>query len=129
MVPIPFVWVLIRFFRALWQSLKDPEFQALFLLVVTMLASGALFYRQVEGWSLLDSLYFSVITLTTVGYGDFSPSTTAGKIFTMFYIFVGIGIILGFVNAVAERSMEQRGGIRGLLNRRGKGEGSEGEED
>lgn len=129
MVPIPFVWVLIRFFRALWQSLKDPEFQALFLLVVTMLASGALFYRQVEGWSLLDSLYFSVITLTTVGYGDFSPSTTAGKIFTMFYIFIGIGIILGFVNAVAERSMEQRGRIRSLLHRRSEGEGSEREED
>ncbi len=129
MVPIPAVWVLIRFFRALWHSLKDPEFQALFVLVVTTLASGALFYRRVEGWSLLDSLYFSVITLTTVGYGDFSPSTTAGKIFTMFYIFVGIGIILGFVNAVAERSMEQRGGIRRLLERRGKGEGSEREED
>lgn len=99
MVPIPFVWVLIRFFRALWQSLKDPEFQALFFLVVTMLASGALFYRRVEGWTLLNSLYFSVITLTTVGYEDFSPSTTVGKIFTMFYIFVGIGTILGFVNA------------------------------
>jgi voltage-gated potassium channel len=129
MVPIPFVWVLIRFFRALWQSLKDPEFQALFLLVVTMLASGTLFYRRVEGWNLLDSLYFSVIALTTVGYGDFSPSTTAGKIFTMFYIFIGIGIILGFVNAVAERSMEQRGGIRSLLHRRSEGEGSEREED
>lgn len=125
MVPIPFVWVLVRFFRALLQSLRDPEFQALFFLVVTMLASGALFYWQVEGWSLLDSLYFSVITLTTVGYGDFSPSTTAGKIFTMFYIFVGIGIILGFVNTVADRSMGQRGGIRRLLERRNKGEGSE----
>jgi voltage-gated potassium channel Kch len=73
----------------------------------------------------LDSLYFSVITLTTVGYGDFSPSTTTSKIFTMFYIFVGIGIILGFVNAVAERSMEQRGGIRWLLEHRSKEEGSE----
>ena len=129
MVPIPFVWVLIRFFRALWQSLKVPEFQALFFLVVTMLASGTLFYRRVEGWSLLDSLYFSVITLTTVGYGDFSPSTTAGRIFTMFYIFIGIGIILGFVNAVAERSMEQRGGIRRLIERRSEGEGSERKED
>ncbi len=128
MVPIPAVWVLIRFFCVLWRSLKDPVFQALFLLVVTILASGALFCRRVEGWSLLNSLYFSVITLTTVGYGDFSPSTTAGKIFTMFYIFIGIGIILGFVNAVAERSMEQRGRIRGLLERRGKGEGSEREE-
>jgi voltage-gated potassium channel len=68
----------------------------------------------------LDSLYFSVITLTTVGYGDFSPSTRAGNIFTMFYIFIGIGIVLGFVNAVAERSMEQRGGIRRLLEHRSK---------
>jgi hypothetical protein len=49
MVPIPFVWVLIRFFRALWQSLKDPGVQVLFFLVVTTLASGVLFYRRVEG--------------------------------------------------------------------------------
>ena len=63
---------------------------------------------------MLDSPYFRVITLTTAGYGDFSPSTTAGKNFTMFYIFIGLGIILGFVNAVAERSMEHRGGIRAL---------------
>ena len=76
----------------------------------------------------MDSLYFSVITLTTMGYGDFSPSTRAGKIFTMFYIFVGIGIISGFVNAVAERSMEQQGGIRRLLEHRSRGEGSEREE-
>jgi voltage-gated potassium channel len=78
---------------------------------------------------LLDSPYFSVITLTTVGYGDFYPSTTAGNIFTMCYIFIRKGIILGFVNAVAERSMEQRGEIRSLLERRSKGEGSEREED
>src|ERR687886_1322894 len=112
---IPFFLVLIRFVRAFWASLKDPEFQALFFLVVVTLATGAWFYSLVEGWSLLDSLYFSVITLTTVGYGDFAPSTAAGKIFTIFYIFVGIGIILGFVNAVAERTMKRRGGIRGLL--------------
>jgi hypothetical protein len=63
------------------------------------------------------------------GLWDFSPSTRAGKIFTMFYIFVGIGIILGFVNAVAERSMEQRSRIRRLLERRSRGEGLEREED
>jgi len=60
-----------------------------------------------EGWNLLDSLYFSVVALTTIGYGDPSPSTAASKIFTIFYIFVGIGIILVFVNAVAERAMER----------------------
>jgi voltage-gated potassium channel len=112
---IPFFLVLIRFIRAFWASLKDPEFQALFFLVVVTLATGAWFYSLVEGWSLLDSLYFSVITLTTVGYGDFSPSTIAGKIFTMFYIFIGIGLILSFLTTIAERSTEER---RGLLRRR-----------
>jgi Ion channel len=69
---------------------------------------GTLFYWNVEGWGLLDSLYFSVITLTTVGYSDFSPTTAGGKVFTMLYIFVGIGNLLGFVNTVAERSLQRR---------------------
>ena len=74
-----------------------------------------------EGWSLFDSFYFSVITLPTIGYGDLSPSTTAGKIFTIVYIFVGLGIILGFVNAIAERSTEGR---RRVLARRQSSEGA-----
>jgi voltage-gated potassium channel len=120
--PIPFFVILIRFVRAFWRSLKDPEFQALFFLVLVTLVSGAVFYRQVEGWSLLDSLYFSVTTLTTVGYGDLSPSTAAGKIFTIFYIFVGVGLILGFLNAVAAGSTEGR---RGILGRRRRVEEAE----
>ncbi len=122
MVPIPVLVNLICFLRAFWRSLKDPEFQALFFLVLVTLASGTFFYRQVEGWNLLDSFYFSVITLTTVGYGDFSPSTAAGKIFTIFYIFVGVGLILGFLNAIAARSTEGR---RGILGRRRRFEEAE----
>jgi voltage-gated potassium channel Kch len=53
-----------------------------------------------EGWSYVDSLYFSVVTLTTVGYGDFSPQTNAGKLFTVLYIIIGVGIILAFINTV-----------------------------
>ena len=120
---IPFLTVLVRFFRTIWQSLKDPKFQALFFLVVVTLVAGTLFYRQAEGWSLLDSLYFSVITLTTVGYGDLSPSTASAKVFTIFYIFVGVGIVLGFVNVVAERSLNNPGVLRRLVrNQREKDE-------
>jgi len=90
--------------------------------VLVTLAWGALFYRQVEGWNLLDSFYFSVITLTAVGYGDFSPSATADKIFTIFYIFVGVGLILGFLNIIAARSTEGRPGI---LDRRRRFEEAE----
>ncbi|HEX6710896.1 MAG TPA: potassium channel family protein [Rubrobacter sp.] len=105
---ISFVTILIRFYRAVRRSWRDPEFRGLAGLVVVTLLAGTLFYSNTEGWSLLDSLYFSVVTLTTIGYGDLSPSTAASKIFTIFYIFVGLGIILAFVNAVAERAMERR---------------------
>ena len=99
-----FLILIFRFFRSLWNGLKDKDFRALFLWVLAILALGTWFYAKVEGWTALDALYFSVITLATVGYGDFHPVTPAGKIFTIFYIFVGLGILSGFVILLAERS-------------------------
>ena len=57
--------------------------------------SGTVFFTLVEGWSVLDSFYFSVTTLTTVGFGDPAPATAAGKIFPIVYILVGLGVIGG----------------------------------
>jgi hypothetical protein len=79
-----FLTVLARLLRIIHRSWRDPEFRGLFFLL--LLFGGTLFYRQAEGWSLLDSLYFSVITLTTVGYGDLYPTTDASKVFTILYI-------------------------------------------
>lgn len=62
------------------------------------LALGAVFYSIVEKWSLFDSLYFSVITVATVGYGDLTPRTILGKTFTMFYLFIGIGLFVYVAN-------------------------------
>ena len=111
----------LRFGWAVRRSLTDPRFRNLCILVVATLATGTLFYSMIEGWSLLDSFYFSAITLTTVGYGDLTPSTPAGKLFTVFYIFAGLGIVIGFVNTVSRTSVEQ--GTReghGLLMRRSR---------
>ena len=102
------VLVPLRFARAVRRSFGDPEFRGLLALVVVTLAAGTLFYWQIEGWSPLDAFYFSSITLTTVGYGDLSPATNAGKLFTVFYLFTGIGLIVGFLNAVARAAVEQR---------------------
>jgi voltage-gated potassium channel len=77
------------------------------------LAAGTVFYHKVEAWSLLDLLYFSAVTLTTVGYGDLVPATAAGKVFTILYLFAGIGIILAFVDTIAKRSTERRANLFG----------------
>jgi hypothetical protein len=104
---VAFLTVLARLFRIIHRSWRDPEFRGLFFLVGILLLGGTVFYSRFEGWSPLDSLYFSVITLTTVGYGDLHPTTAASKVFTILYIFIGLGIILAFLNAVGRRALER----------------------
>ena len=82
----------IRLLKAVKRSWDIPLFRSAFLLAGMILLSGTIFYRSVEGWSWIDSFYFSVITVSTVGLGDLAPKTDAGKLFTTLYIFVGVGI-------------------------------------
>jgi voltage-gated potassium channel Kch len=88
----------IRAIRTLW---TDPQFKSLTRLTVIAITSGVVFYWLIEDLSPVNALYFSVTTLTTVGYGDYSPETTAGKLFTVVYVLVGVGILLAFLARVA----------------------------
>lgn len=63
-----------------------------------ILGIGVVFYMTFEHLNLIDAFYFSVVTLATVGYGDITPETDIGKIFTTFYIMTGIGVIATFAN-------------------------------
>jgi voltage-gated potassium channel Kch len=99
--------MIYRFIGSVLRGLKDPEFRGLLTLVIIILIVGTIFYHNIEQWNWLDSLYFSVTTLSTVGYGDLSPATDLGKIFTIIYIFAGIGVILSFVSAVASHARQQ----------------------
>jgi len=88
------------FIQTIISFIRDPEYRDLIFTTLFILLVGMFMYHYLEGWSLVDSLYFSVITLTTIGYGDFSPQTTEGKLFTIFYIILGVGVILSFINTV-----------------------------
>ena len=106
---IAFVAPLRRFVRTVREGWQYHEFKGLVLLVIMTLATGTVFYSLAEGWSLLDAFYFSVITLTTVGSSDFTPGSAFGKIFTALYIFVGVAIILTFIDTMGEISLRRRG--------------------
>lgn len=62
-------------------------------LVGIYLLAGAVAYGVIEGWSFLQSTYFLVVTITTVGYGDITPETRGGKLFTCAYALFGISVI------------------------------------
>ncbi len=87
-------------FQTIYSFLLDKEYRDLLFTTFVVLGIGATAYHYLEGWSWLDSVYFCVITLTTIGYGDFAPQTPEGKLFTIFYLLVGLGIILTFINTV-----------------------------
>jgi voltage-gated potassium channel len=89
-------------FRALYAGARDPDARPLYFAAFGLLLVGTVFYSLVEGWRPLDSLYFCVVTLTTVGLGDFTPKTDLGKVFTIFYVLAGISVILAFANAVLQ---------------------------
>jgi voltage-gated potassium channel len=99
---IDFTRILVR----LW--IRDEDFRSLVLLVFLTLLIGTIFYSYQEGWGLIDAFYFSVTTLTTVGFGDPAPTTPVGKLFTVGYILSGLGLIAGFINAIAEEHASSR---------------------
>jgi len=60
------------------------------ILIFSYLLVGVAFYSIAEQWNVGDSLYFTVVTLATVGYGDFAPTLWYTKLATILYIFIGI---------------------------------------
>ena len=85
----------------LWDILRDKRSRSIGIWVVILLIIGATFYHYIEGWSWIDSIYFCFISLATVGYGDFAPTTDLSKIFTIFYIANGIGVLISFFDIFA----------------------------
>ncbi len=67
---------------------------SLLALVLVLLGTGTMVYSHLEGWSLLDSLYFSTVTMTTIGYGDLTPTTPTSKLFTILFVLSGVAVML-----------------------------------
>ena len=74
--------------------------------VIIIILAGTLVYHELEGWSYFDSLYFSTTTIATVGFGDLHPITHDGKLFTIFYILIGVSTGLYAFTVIAQHYFE-----------------------
>jgi voltage-gated potassium channel len=99
----------LRAVAAMW---RDAEQRGPLLLAVSLLIIGTVFYMLVEGWGVVDSLYFCAMSLATVGYGDLVPHTDVGKIFTVVYVLSGIGILVSFFTTLTARTLAIQAEVR-----------------
>jgi voltage-gated potassium channel len=76
--------------------------------LVIVIAVGTFSFSHLEGLSLFNAFYFTVVTVATVGYGDITPTTTASKILAMIIILVGVGAFTGLVVNATQFLVEQR---------------------
>jgi voltage-gated potassium channel len=96
--------------------LGGKKFIRLLIILLIILFIGTIGYMSIEGWSPLESLYMTVITITTVGYGEVKEVSVAGRIFTILIIFLGIGIIAYILAMVAQAMVDLQ--VRSIIGRK-----------
>ena len=72
---------------------RDHTYRVAVVTAVGLVALATVVYHYGEDWSWIDSFYFSTVAVTTVGFGDLTPTTDATKLFTVFYVLTGISLI------------------------------------
>lgn len=91
------------------------NFRLLASIALAVVALGTIVMHIIEKLHWIDAFYFSVVSLTTVGYGDITPKTPIGKLFVCFYLLAGIGIIAAFASNLVRSAVARR-----VINKSGK---------
>jgi len=84
------------------------NFRILATITGIVILTGTISIHYIEKLSWVDSIYFSIVSLSTVGYGDITPQTDPGKIFVCVYLLLGIGILAAFANNIIRSAVARR---------------------
>ena len=106
---ISFFINVLKLLQAIVGGIKnDQEFRILLFLLITLLVGSTFFYSEIEGWSKIDALYFSVMTMSTIGYGDLVPTTDISKIFTIIFTFLSVGVFVSLNTKIVLITLKQK---------------------
>jgi hypothetical protein len=101
-----------RFVAAVRTAWQDGTFRGAVSGLLILLVSATVFYSLTEGWPVLDSLYFSIVTGLTIGYGDLVPTLPVSKVFTMLYALLSVGMYVvvaaSLASALTQNAAERR---------------------
>ncbi|SHJ29848.1 voltage-gated potassium channel [Desulfatibacillum alkenivorans DSM 16219] len=92
------------------------HFRTLILMTVFVILGGSVGFMIIEGWSFLDALYMTIITISTVGYKEVGDLDENGRFFVIIFIFFGVGLFMYAVAFIAQFMVEGR--LREILGRR-----------
>lgn len=88
-------------------KLKTEIFVAITTLF-SWIAIGTVVFHRLESWNWIQSFYFSVVTVTTVGFGDFTPTNDLSRLFTAVYILVGVSIGIVTLTVIGSEILRRR---------------------
>ena len=99
-----------------WENASPARIMKGVVILIVILFIGSMGYMFLEGWDFLDALYMTVITITTVGFGEVRSVSPEGRVFTIFIIFSGMGIIAYIVGQTAQVMVDLQ--VRSIIGRR-----------
>lgn len=76
-------------------------------IIIINIIIGAVAMHYIEKWDWIDSTYFAVVTMATIGYGDLTPKTREGKLFVIFYIIWAVSTTLYALTLIARAYLEK----------------------
>lgn len=109
------VAVMYRTARLLAQ-LYHSRMAFIFVVLLLLPVVGTASYVLIEGWSWFDALYMSIITLTTVGFMEVQPLSVAGRVFTILYLFFGVGTAFYSLTILAEKVLLSEAMVKRIIN-------------